>query len=106
VELAKPVIHYVFVPYIADALKATCRVCGKVKLPEDEIDAYLDLYEKLEKKWPLHAKRVIAYVKKKAAKVQQCPHCGAKQYKIRLEKPYKFLEERQTMVVQLTPADV
>ncbi len=106
IELAKPVIHYVFVPYIYDALRATCRVCGKVKLPEDEIDSYLDLYEKLYEKWPLLAKRIVAYVKKKAAKVQQCPHCGAKQYKVRLEKPYKFLEERQTMVVQLTPLDV
>ncbi len=106
IELAKPVYHYVFIQYIYDALRATCRRCGRLKLSEDEIEEYLDLYERLLNKWPLHAKRLVSYVKKKAAKVQTCPHCGAKQYKVRLEKPYKFLEERETLVSRLTPIDV
>ncbi|ABU81427.1 DNA-directed RNA polymerase subunit A' [Ignicoccus hospitalis] len=106
IELVKPVIHYEFVPHIYDALRATCRVCGRVKLSDEEIDKFLRLYEKLEKKWPLLARRVTAFVRKKAAKVMECPHCGAKQYKIKLEKPYNFIEERMPRLHYLNPEEV
>ncbi|NPA84567.1 MAG: DNA-directed RNA polymerase subunit A' [Crenarchaeota archaeon] len=106
IELTKPVIHYEFVPHIYDVLRATCRVCGKVKLPEEEIEKFLHLYEQLEKKWPILAKRVVGYVRKRAAKAQECPHCHAKQYKIKLEKPYKFIEERMPRLHTLNPEEI
>ncbi len=106
IELAKPVIHYEFVPHIYDALRATCWKCGRIKLPESEVKRLLTLKRKLEEKYPFLAKRVVNYARKKAAKVEECPHCGAKQYKVRLEKPYYFVEEKEGKLQQLTPVDV
>ncbi len=92
-ELARPVIHIGFVRHIYDLLRATCRRCGRLKIPDEEIDRYLELYEKLKDKWPQLAKSLTEYVKRKAIKNMECPHCGEKQYKIRLEKPTTFIEE-------------
>ena len=39
-------------------------------------------------------------------KVTECPHCGRKQYRIKLEKPTSFLEERKGTQIKLTPADI
>ena len=92
-ELARPVIHIGFVRHIYDLLRATCRRCGRLKIPEDEIDRYLSLYERLRDRWPQLAKSLTEFVKRKAIKTMECPHCGEKQYKIRLEKPTTFIEE-------------
>ncbi len=92
-ELARPVIHIGFVRHIYDLLRATCRRCGRLKIPDEEIDRYLELYEKLKDRWPQLAKSLTEYVKRKAIKNMECPHCGEKQYKIRLEKPTTFIEE-------------
>ncbi len=92
-ELARPVIHIGFVKHIYDLLRATCRKCGHLKIPKDEIDKYLNLYERLKDKWPQLARSLSEFVKRKAIKNMECPHCHAKQYKIRLEKPTTFIEE-------------
>ncbi len=92
-ELARPVVHIGFVKHIYDLLRATCRKCGRLKLPEDEIRKYLDLYNRLKDRWPQLAKSLSEYVKRKAIKNTRCPHCGELQYKIRLEKPTTFIEE-------------
>ncbi len=92
-ELARPVIHIGFVKHIYDLLRATCRKCGHLKIPKDEIDKYLSLYERLKDKWPQLARSLSEFVKRKAIKNMECPHCHAKQYKIRLEKPTTFIEE-------------
>ncbi|HDD26363.1 MAG TPA: DNA-directed RNA polymerase subunit A' [Acidilobales archaeon] len=106
IELARPVIHVGFVKHIYDALRATCWYCGRLKIPEDEIDRYINLLKRLEEKWPLLAKGLIDHVKKKAMKATECPHCGRKQHKIKLEKPTTFLEERRGTQIKLTPADI
>ncbi len=92
-ELARPVIHIGFVKHIYDLLRATCRKCGHLKLPQEEIDRYLRLYERLKDRWPQLARSLSEFVKRKAIKNMECPHCHAKQYKIRLEKPTTFIEE-------------
>ena len=92
-ELARPVIHIGFVKHIYDLMRATCRKCGRLKLPQEEIDRYLDLYNRLKDRWPQLAKSLSDYVKRKAIKASKCPHCGEPQYKIRLEKPTTFIEE-------------
>ncbi len=92
-ELARPVVHIGFVKHIYDLLRATCRKCGRLKLPQEEIDRYLDLYKRLKDRWPQLAQSLSDYVKRKAIKATKCPHCGEPQYKIRLEKPTSFIEE-------------
>ena len=106
IELARPVIHVGFAKQIHDVLRATCRRCGRILLPENEIQRYLRLLERLEKRWPLLAKLLVTVVKKKAAKVTECPHCGERQYKVVLEKPYNFFEERPEGRVQMNPLEV
>ncbi|PUA32807.1 MAG: DNA-directed RNA polymerase subunit A' [Zestosphaera tikiterensis] len=92
-DLARPVIHIGFVKHIHDILRATCRKCGRLKIPEEDIDRYLNLLKRLEDRWPQLAISLTEYVKRKAMKALECPHCGEKQYPIRLEKPTTFIEE-------------
>ena len=92
-ELARPVLHIGFVRHIYDLLRATCRKCGRVKVSDSEITRYLDLYERLKDRWPQLAKSLTEFVKRKAIKSMECPHCGERQYRIRLEKPTTFIEE-------------
>ncbi|BDB97121.1 DNA-directed RNA polymerase subunit A' [Saccharolobus caldissimus] len=106
IELVRPVVHVGFVKHIYDFLRATCRRCGRIKIAEEEIEKYARIYNAIKKRWPSAARRLTEYVKKTAIKAQVCPHCGEKQYKIKLEKPYNFYEERKEGVVKLTPSDI
>ncbi|MFN3267712.1 MAG: DNA-directed RNA polymerase subunit A' [Zestosphaera sp.] len=92
-ELARPVIHIGFVKHIHEILRATCRKCGKLKIPEDEIERYLELLSKLKDRWPQLAESLSEHVKRRAMKVYVCPHCGERQFRIRYEKPTTFIEE-------------
>lgn len=69
IELARPVLHIKFLPLIELCLKSTCQECGRILLTDEEIKQ----------------KRI-----EKARTVKKCPHCGAKQEKIKLEKPTSF----------------
>ncbi|MGC9121710.1 MAG: DNA-directed RNA polymerase subunit A' [Thermogladius sp.] len=107
IELAKPVIHAGFAKHIHMYLKTTCRVCGRVKLPENERQLYLKLLKDLEDlNLKYLVKRLHEFIRKRAAAQQTCPHCGAPQYKIKLDKPHTFYEDREEGLVKLTPAEV
>lgn len=106
IELVRPVLHVGYVKHIYDLLRDTCRRCGRIKMSEDEIERYSRIYAAIKKRWPSAGKRVIDYVKKTSMKAAVCPHCGEKQLKIKLEKPYNFYEERKEGVVRLTPVDI
>jgi DNA-directed RNA polymerase subunit A' len=115
-ELARPVIHYGFVKHIYDLLRATCRSCGRLKIPSEYVARYKDperaveeirkIYAKMKSRWPLLARRYSESLKREAFKVSECPFCGAKQYKIRLEKPTIFYEERKEDLVKLNPVEI
>ncbi|WP_440058988.1 DNA-directed RNA polymerase subunit A' [Thermogladius sp. 4427co] len=107
IELAKPVIHVGFAKHIHMYLKTTCRVCGRIKLPEPERQLYLKLLNDLEElKLTYLARRLREYIRRRAAAQQTCPHCGAKQYKIKLDKPHTFYEMRDEGLVKLTPSEI
>jgi DNA-directed RNA polymerase subunit A' len=106
IELVKPVIHVGFVKHIYDLLRATCRRCGRIKLEDQELERYRRIYHAINKRWPSAAKRLVEHIKKSSMKAPVCPHCGEKQLKIKLEKPYNFYEERKEGVVRLTPVDI
>ena len=69
IELARPVLHIKFLPLIELCLKSTCQQCGRILLDEEGIKQ-----KRLDK----------------AKTAKKCPYCGAKQEKIRLEKPSSF----------------
>lgn len=106
IELARPVIHPEFSLHIANILKATCRRCGRLKIPQEKVEVWKKRMEAVAKHWPALKYKYAQAVMKEAAKVQKCPYCGAVQYKIRLEKPYTFYEEREEGVVKLTPLEI
>jgi len=106
VELARPVVHPLFAKHIHMLLRATCRVCGRLLLPEEEIEKARRMAKRLEARWPLLKYKYGESVAKKAAKVTVCPHCQAQQYKIRFEKPYTFYEEREGGAVTLRPTEI
>ncbi len=106
IELARPVIHPEFAPYIANILKATCRYCGRVKIPQEKIEIWKKRMNIVAKHWPSLKYKYAQAVMKEAAKAQKCPHCGRVQYKIKLEKPYTFYEEREGGLIKLTPLEV
>lgn len=92
IELAEPVLHVAFVDVIHTLLISTCRTCGRVLLPDDDLKAYK---EKLQKEGPTTpglrekiAKQIVA----KAKKAKLCPHCGAKKLDIEFTKPHMFHE--------------
>ena len=93
IELARPVLHIKYIPLIATLLKCTCKDCGKVLIPQNKKDKYVEVLDGIEEEYGLEGRR--KYIKKIVADlktVTKCPHCKARQQKITLEKPYTFLE--------------
>ncbi len=73
IELARPVVHIKYIPLIELLLKSFCKNCSRILLSDEEV-----------RKLPL--KRRI----KKSKDAKKCPHCGAAQEKIKIEKPTTF----------------
>lgn len=107
IELAEPVLHVAFVDAIHKLLIATCRNCGRILLPEDDLQAY---HEKLKAENHLTpglkeklAKEIIA----KAKKAKLCPHCGAKKFDIEFTKPHMFHEiSEEGGAIRLLPSAI
>ncbi len=103
IELARPVVHIKFVRQILDLLRSTCKVCGRVLIPEEKVKKYVALLNKESETEDLESRRrkVKEIVGKYKAK-DKCPHCNAKQDKIKIEKPYNFYEGE----TRLSPIEV
>jgi DNA-directed RNA polymerase subunit A' len=57
-------------------------------------------------RWPLLARRLSETLKREAFRVDRCPFCGERQYKIKIEKPTTFYEEKMEDQVKLNPIEV
>jgi DNA-directed RNA polymerase subunit A' len=106
IDLARPVVLPHLGEKIYRTLQATCRNCGRVLIPPQRAAYMLSVYRRLKERWPILAEIFAEEVIKEASSATECPHCGAKQYRIRFVKPYNFYEERPEGEVRLTPADV
>ena len=93
IELARPVIHIKFVRQILDLLRSTCKICGRILIPEEKVKRYVAMLNKTGEQEGLETRRrkVKVIVAKYKAK-DKCPHCNSKQEKIKIEKPYNFYE--------------
>jgi DNA-directed RNA polymerase subunit A' len=103
IELARPVIHIKFVRQILDLLKSACKMCGRIMIPDANMKRYLTMLDKLGEEEGFEARRrkiklIIAKYKIK----EKCPHCDAKQEKIKFGKPYNYFEGE----VRLSPIEV
>ncbi len=97
IELARPVIHVGYVKKIKDILNATCSKCGKLLLPEEERQKFI---EEAKRYWEEHPEEKIndsltrtvrAAVKKYLRNHDVCPHCGARVESVDLEEVLKFI---------------
>ncbi len=93
IELARPVLHIKFVGLVLNLLRSTCRECGRVLIPKNKINKYIEQLNKYEKDVGMEARRkqvkeIISGLKT----INKCPHCNAKQQKVTLEKPTTYLE--------------
>ena len=103
IELARPAIHINYVRQILDLLKSTCKYCSRVLVPEEKIKRYLAQLEAigLEEGFEARRRKVKSIINKYKIK-EKCPHCQAKQEKIKLEKPYNYYEGE----TRLSPIEV
>ncbi|MCK4634144.1 DNA-directed RNA polymerase subunit A'/A'', partial [Candidatus Bathyarchaeota archaeon] len=104
IELAVPAIHIIFSKIIHKLLRSTCRNCGRVTLPEEQI---AKIRKQIERSKSLLGGVPASIYKAvlKDAKQKQCPYCGTPQHKIVFEKPTRFREEApEEGSHQLTPS--
>lgn len=103
IELARPVVHIRYIKKVYNALRCTCASCGKICMDEEKLEKYRFKMRMIGKqrgrlkKWDV-AKQVI----RKAKYCRVCPHCGGKNPKVKLKKPYSFYEDK----VRITPIDM
>ena len=107
IDLAMPVIHVGFVKDIKKLLQSTCKSCGRLVLTDEEVKEYrkrMDIMEELGSD-AIDMKEFSKETAKAAAEKalrEVCPHCGAEQKKITLDKPTTFREDGH----KLTPKEV
>ncbi|MFW6378433.1 MAG: DNA-directed RNA polymerase subunit A' [Nanoarchaeota archaeon] len=103
IELARPIVHIKFVDLVLDILRLTCRECGRLLLSDDKIGDIKGDIERIQK-YGTHAE-LRNYVKEVIAKsrtILTCPHCSAKQQKVKVEKPSTLLEDEK----RLSPIEI
>ncbi len=104
IDLAMPVIHVGYVKDIKKLLQSTCRTCGKLLLTREQAEDYTKQMSSLEELGgdTIEVGLITKETAKDAASRTVCPHCGAVQLKITLDKPTTFREEGH----KLTPKEV
>ena len=103
IELARPIVHLKYVGIVHSLLQTTCKECGRILIPDNKIKPYVNDLDKIEEAEGLNARRkkineIIASLKT----TNKCPHCKARQQKIKIEKPTSFMENEK----RLSPIEV
>ena len=106
IDLAMPVIHVGFIKDIKRLLESTCRVCGRILLTAEQIEAHRIASERMEELGgdTIDQKLLTKETSKDASSKPICPHCSAEQMKIKLDKPTTFREGDDGH--KLTPKEV
>ena len=95
IELARPVVHIKYTRFILNVLNSVCRECSRILLDDKTIAKRSEELEQATQESVEHyrkkAKEIIASVKN----VKKCPHCKAKQYNVKIEKPTSFIENEK-----------
>lgn len=107
IDLARPVIHIGFIKYIYSILQATCSECGRILLDENSIKKYRHYYERFKtRKLNYFANLISNLVLKKTTQASKCPYCGADKFKIKFERPFSIIEEKNGESKILTPYEI
>ena len=89
IELAAPVIHVGYIKEIKMLLDSTCHRCGRLMLSEKHIERHRDTISHLGMD-VISVNNLRKEVVAEALDHSVCPWCGAKQVKIKLDKPTTF----------------
>ncbi|MHA1651328.1 MAG: DNA-directed RNA polymerase subunit A' [Candidatus Helarchaeota archaeon] len=119
IELARPVIHVGFATKIQKILRAICRKCSRLIIPEEELQKLVEEEEEAEEEEEtapteeaeeaeseVSSKSEVLSILKRAQKLTDCPYCGEKQVKIKLEKPTTFYEKTEAGTNRLNPSEI
>ena len=93
IELVRPVLHIGHIKMIMALLKATCNKCGRILIPPEKLEEIKKLMLEEE---DLEEDKILELLDK-SKKATKCPHCGAKQGKIKIVKPTTFYEDDQRL---------
>ena len=94
IELAQPIVHVGFVKDIKMLLESTCAKCGRLMLNPEQIESCKnDIANMKDLGADIIDVKNLSKVSAKNASKTVCPHCGAPQHKIKLDKPTGFREE-------------
>ncbi|HHD16841.1 MAG TPA: DNA-directed RNA polymerase subunit A' [Euryarchaeota archaeon] len=106
IDLAMPVIHEGYTKMIKEILSATCRVCGRVKLPTERMNYYNEKIAEIGdiSSTPFQYISLASTIRSEAIGISQCPHpdCGEMSKNISLDKPTTYREEGH----KLTPKEI
>ncbi|MEE8168051.1 MAG: DNA-directed RNA polymerase subunit A' [Candidatus Hydrothermarchaeales archaeon] len=100
IELARPVTHVGYAKVISKFLRAICKRCGRLCLPEEKIQEYKDQIKRARRVGKSDADIVKDLFK--TARMSKCPYCGEEQFNIKFDKPTSFIEEGN----RLSPTDI
>lgn len=94
IELARPIIHIKFVPYVLLLLKATCPETGKLVIDEEKQKKYAQKMQMLKQNGTAEERRILTKQLIATIKLtKKCPHCNnEKHLAIKIEKPMTFME--------------
>ena len=106
IELARPVIHVGFIKEIKFILECTCSECGRILISDDQLN---EIKNKAGANDGVEGdlddqKKLYKLIHKEASSKTVCPHCGAEQVKIKLDKPTTFRAVEDNH--KLTPLDI
>jgi len=102
IELAVPIIHVEFTKNIHDFLQAFCRNCGRILLSDKAINRAKRQSENIKNLLGTVPDTFYQNFLEQAKASMECPHCGAKQYKIEFVKPTVFREHLEEGAQRLT----
>lgn len=105
IELARPVIHVGFATKIQKILRAICKKCSRLIIPEEDLEDYEEIEDEDDES-KVAAQSDVLSTLKKAQKLTDCPYCGEKQIKIKLEKPTTFYEKTEAGTNRLNPSEI
>ena len=89
IDLARPVIHVGFIKDIKMLLECTCSSCGRLMLSAEQAQRSREKMDVLEGLGgdSAEVKGLSKRTAKDASSKDECPYCGEKQMKIKLDKP-------------------
>ena len=107
IELARPVMHILYVTKVYDIIRAICRECARVLLNPEKIKKEKELLSKYRraKQFGLLRKRA-KLITNRLKLIKKCPHCSEKQYTIKIEKPSTFMENDKKIVFILKRLEI